>query len=126
MESTANVIEIPGVKASSLKAMLEYIYCNKIEMNEDLALELLEPADKFLLSDLRDACERFLDECLDLENFVKIFKKTADIETNLLKERIEEFISMNSNALKKREDVKALPEDMLVKIHPDLCEVDRK
>ncbi len=126
MESTADVIEIPGIKASSLKAMLEYIYCNKIEMNEDLALELLEPADKFLLSDLRDGCERFLVQCLNLENFVKIFEMTVDFETDILKEGIGEFIEMNSNALKRREDVKALPEDILVKIHPDLCEVDRK
>jgi len=121
VESTADVLEIANIKASSLKAMLEYIYCNKIELNEDLALELLEPADRFLLSDLRDGCEKFLVKCLNLENFVKIANMTADFETRYLAEGIFEFISKNSAALKIRNDIRTLSDDILVRIHPDLC-----
>jgi len=121
VESTANVLEISHIRVSSLKAILEYIYCNKIELNEDLALELLEPADRFLLSDLRDGCEKFLVKCLNLENFVKISNMTADFETRYLAEGIFEFISRNSAALKKRDDIKTLSEDILVRIHPDSC-----
>ena len=83
--------------------MLEYIYCNKIELNEDLALELLEPADRFLLSDLRDGCEKFLVKCLNPENFVKIANLTTDFETRYLAEGIIEYIKINSAILRKRE-----------------------
>ena len=85
MESQSTKIPIFGVKAFTFKgkalfflifysflALLDYIYCREVILSEDLALNLFELADQWIIPDLRDKCEQFLAHNLTEENHEKL------------------------------------------------------
>lgn len=63
VEKNKNVIDIPDVDIATFKAFLKYVYTGIVE-DENLTLELLILADKFLDQTLKDSCEIFL--CQDI------------------------------------------------------------
>lgn len=69
VETKKNVIEIPDADIATFKVFLKYLYTGIVE-NEDLTLELLILADKYLDQMLKDTCESFLCKDINLENAI--------------------------------------------------------
>ncbi len=63
LEAYSSVITIPETKASMFKAFLEYIYLEQFVMNEDLAENLMDFSERYIIADLKKACENSL--CLN-------------------------------------------------------------
>lgn len=56
------LLKVKFVKYNYLifKVLLEYIYKDKVDLTVDIAIELLELADKYLLTRLKNLCEQYL------------------------------------------------------------------
>jgi len=109
MESNSSMIEIQDTKASIFKAFLEYVYLGKTVMNEELALSLLDLSEKYMISDLKAACESCLQKLLTLDNCIKMFETAYFYDAVSLKKWTLFFFQMNLKNLMGREDFEDLP-----------------
>jgi len=69
-ESHSTKIKVPGVKSDVFKAILQFIYCDEVELDEELALELILVADEYLMKDLTRSCGKYLSGQLRKANVV--------------------------------------------------------
>ena len=60
------------IDGDSFSRLLEYIYTNEIDINEDNFLQLLLCADRFLASDMKLRIEQLLEEAMQNENVVDL------------------------------------------------------
>nr|GEW30475.1 BTB/POZ domain-containing protein [Tanacetum cinerariifolium] len=74
-EKDSSSINIPDMSIVACHAFLSYLYSNNIQYQEFLThkLDLLKAADKYDVTNLKDACQESLIEDIDSENFRKIF-----------------------------------------------------
>lgn len=68
-ENKKNVIKISDFDIATFKVFLKYLYTGIVK-NEDLTLELLILADKYLDQKLKDSCESFLSQDINLVNAI--------------------------------------------------------
>lgn len=94
-ESQAEKIKIIDVAAPTFKALLKFLYCEDIELDYRLAIELLGLAEKYGVNNLRELCEGFLAEALTKENVVELSNIAECFEANNLKNYILKFKKKN-------------------------------
>ncbi|GJR28666.1 SKP1/BTB/POZ domain-containing protein [Tanacetum coccineum] len=72
-EKDSSSINIPDMSIVVWKAFLNYLYSNNIQYQEfvSLRLELLKDADKYDVTNLKDACHKSLIDVIDLENVLE-------------------------------------------------------
>jgi len=99
LESYSSVIEVPETKASIFKAFLEYVYLGKTVMNEEIALNLVDLAEKYIIEDLKVACENSLPLYLTVDNCAKIFETACLYGLSVLKEKTLFFFQLNSKEI---------------------------
>jgi len=109
MESHLSVIEIEDTKAETFLAFLTWIYFGKIDLHQDLALNLVKFADKYLLNDLTKFCEQYLMKILTVDNCAKIFEVVYFSGAEVLKVQTEAFIRGNLKEIMKRKDFEDFP-----------------
>ncbi len=93
---------------------MEFIYCSEVELNEDLALEVLELSNKIRVEDLAEGCEEFLAKRITEDNYVKLAIISDLLDLALLRKTTMEFIEKNLYKVTKREDIRNLPNNMYV------------
>ena len=104
MATAESIIHITDLSAETVRLLLEWIYCGRVQLNDmaklmDVAKRLLEAAEKFKMLDLKRPCELELikkltwSTCADLLAFAH--KHKADC---LLRES-ERFIQRNSQGI---------------------------
>lgn len=71
LESKKNVIEIPDFDIATFKVFLEYLYTGIVK-NDDITLELLAMADKFLDQSLKDKCDNFFCRNINFDNAIEL------------------------------------------------------
>jgi len=113
-ESQAETIKIPDMKAITFNALLQFIYCNEVELDEGLALDLLEISNRFSIGDLREGCEEFLRKRINEDNYVTLAKVSDLLDLKILRNGISNFIIRNLHKIIKREDVNNLPNSIYV------------
>ena len=96
--------------------MLQYIYCNEVELNEDLALSLISLADEYGLVELKDICGEFLSGDIRWDNAVELANAAEKFEVSILSNAILEYVTSNLSALPDKEDLSALPKSILAEI----------
>ncbi|KAE8659813.1 BTB/POZ domain-containing protein [Hibiscus syriacus] len=100
-ESNSAEICLRDVTPGALKAMLEFMYCGKlrIEDNEDfgtLLLQLLLLSDKFGITLLHQECCKMLLECLSEDSVCPILQAVSSIPScKLIKETCERKFAMH-------------------------------
>jgi len=109
LESHSSEIEIKDTKASMFKAFLEYVYLGQTVMNEELALNMLDLAEKYLIDDLKAACESCLQKLLTLDNCFKIFETAYFYDAMSLKKWTLFFFQMNLKKIMEQKDFESLP-----------------
>jgi len=83
-------------------ALLKYIYCNEVDLTDELALDLLVLCKKWLFKELEGECEDFLAETLKIENIVERAQLADQLEAGKLVNHIIEFIIPNMSELETR------------------------
>jgi len=92
---------------------LEFIYTDSIDLNESLALELFQQADKYSVPALKTLCEQYLSTHISPENYVNIANLAEMLDATSLREAAIAFIAKNVKALKNRQDFAEISNEML-------------
>ncbi len=108
LESYSSVITVPETKASIFKAFMEYVYLGKTVMNEEIALNLVDLAEKYIIDELKVACENFLPLYLTVENCMKIFEAACLYEISSLREKTLFFFQINSKKILEKHNLQDL------------------
>ena len=96
--------------------ILEYIYSDKLELNEELAMDLLGISDQYLLKDLRKACEEYLVGCLRVEILAKRIEEAEIFGAGILKEGILEFIVENLEEVDQYSERDEIPKEIIMEV----------
>jgi len=112
-ETQASQITITDMTAHAFKAFLEFLYSDHVELDYDLALELLQQADKYSVADLKAACEVNVAESIRPENFVVLGNIAELVEAALLRQTVVEYIGKNMKKLKQRKDFEEISDSLL-------------
>jgi len=78
-----------------LLAFLKYVYCDEVDLIEELVYDLLILSNKWLKKNLEEEGEEFLIDILVFENVVKIAKLANQLELEELTKVIFEFVIEN-------------------------------
>jgi len=109
LESSSSVIEIHDTKAPVFRAFLEYLYVYKTELNEDLVLDVLDFADKYVVKDLKNYCENYFIRILASENCFKFFEIACLYNATYLKERLLYHFKKELKEIIEKKDIYNLP-----------------
>ena len=93
--------------------MLEFLYCDSIELEENLAMDLLVVATDYSISGLRSRCEEFLSSHLSIDNLVAVANLSDMVQSVLLKESVIRFLKANVHTFNEREDLFDIPRDIM-------------
>lgn len=97
-------------------ALLEFIYCNQVGLDEDLALDLLEVSDKYSFTELSRVCEVFLGQQLNSQNYVKLAHAAEKLQANDLRKSVIAFVIKNRNLIERNGEPGDLPKSLLWEI----------
>ncbi|KAL2238871.1 UNVERIFIED_CONTAM: hypothetical protein Sindi_1078800 [Sesamum indicum] len=73
-EKDAKDIEIPNIRWDIFELMIRYIYTGSIDVNLDVAEDLLRAADQYLLEGLKRLCEYAIAQDISVENVSLMFE----------------------------------------------------
>jgi len=93
---------------------LEYIYSNRITINNGNAADIFQLANKWGLKKLENQCEQFLIDNLNLSNYVEIANVAARVGAEELIETAVEFGTQHLDSLKS-DKLSDLSQTILVK-----------
>jgi len=116
IESQTDKISIGDIKPFVFKAMLEFIYCGYVDLTENLALDLLQPADKYGLNTLKGICGEFLLDYITIKNFQERGEIAEKLEIPVLIEGTISYIITNLKYIEDTIGLDNLPKSFLVKI----------
>lgn len=113
LENSENVVEIADVEPEALRELLRFVYSERVEGLDHMALDLFEAADKYALEELKLMCEDALYFGLSVENAVEVLVH-ADLHcADGLKKRVKRFIADHSEEVVETPGYKAIGEAQL-------------
>jgi len=78
-------------------------------MTGELALDLFELSERYMIYELKIVCERYLAGLLTLDNCFKIFEVAYLYGATFLKEEILGFFKVHLSEITERKDLEDLP-----------------
>ena len=110
-----NVIEIRAADGATMKALIDFIYCGSININDQNVMKLLSGAEYFQLEEVKCFCFEFLEanETV-LDNALDIFQMVSKHRENFLYEKVKKYISINFNKISKTDKFKDLSKEDLI------------
>ena len=89
---------------------MEYLYSDHTEVDDTIALELLQKTDKYSIPDeLKNACEKHLLKSIEPENYIALGKLAELIGATSLRDAVAIFIARNMKEIKQRKDFIEIP-----------------
>lgn len=67
-------IDIPNIPWDVFEAMMKYIYTGNVEVSPEIATDLLQASDQYLLEGLKRLCEMCIAQSLSVENLPPTFE----------------------------------------------------
>lgn len=95
---------------------MEFLYSDDVKLNNELALELLEVADKYSVPDLRVKCEEYLSKNLDVNNYVMVARMADLVDSVTLRKAAIEYMAKSIKQLKCRPDFDEISDDYVREI----------
>ncbi len=96
---------------------MEYIYCDELKLDEDLALELLIVADKYLLGRLKTLCEKYLVHRITVENVIEVINISDLHGAHYLKESALDFMLGNRERIIETQDIAKMSKNLLIELY---------
>ncbi|KAH1077999.1 hypothetical protein GLYMA_19G156400v4 [Glycine max] len=84
-EREAKNIVIPNIKWDVFELMMRFIYTGTVDVNLDIAQDLLRAADQYLLDGLKRICEYAIAQEISEENVSLLYKMSEDFNATSLK-----------------------------------------
>jgi len=117
MESQNKTILIKDVRAKVFKAMLQYIYFADIDLDQDIAEDLLKLSHEYGLKELMSYCEEVLVKDIQVENVVKYIKFAEQYDANQFRKACLDFVSENVDEIFKSQNIKELDSETLLELY---------
>ncbi|CAH0550098.1 unnamed protein product [Brassicogethes aeneus] len=96
-------IEVPDVEPSAFLALLKYLYCDEIQLEDDNVLATLYVAKKYIVPHLAKACVTFLETSLTAKNACLLLSQSRLFEEPELMQRCWEVIDAQAEMALKSE-----------------------
>ena len=110
-----NIIEIEEVDGATMKALIDFIYCGSININDQNVMNLLKGADDLQLEEVKDFCFEFLEANeIVLDNSLDIFKMVFEHKESILHKKIKHYISINFSKVFKTKKYEGLSKKDLI------------
>ncbi|XP_055619527.1 BTB/POZ domain-containing protein 6-B-like isoform X1 [Toxorhynchites rutilus septentrionalis] len=107
-ESSSGEIEVSDVEPDIFLEILRFIYCGKVRLTIENALEIYVHAQKYMLNELRRRTIRFLENHIDSHNVLKIFTHNRLYEFSFINDRCLTLIRKNPLTYFRHEDFTSL------------------
>ncbi|TKY62448.1 ARM repeat protein interacting with ABF2 [Spatholobus suberectus] len=128
-EREAKHIVIPNIKWDVFELMMRFIYTGTVDVNLDIAQDLLRAADQYLLDGLKRICEYAIVQDISVENISLMYKMSEAFNATTLKHAcilfmLEKFDKLSSKSwyypLVRRilPDIRMFFSTLIVKSHP--------
>lgn len=85
-ERNAKDVEIPNIRWDVFELMMRFIYTGSVEINVDLAQDLLRAADQYLLDGLKRLCECTIAQDISVENVSLMYELSEGFNAMSLRE----------------------------------------
>jgi len=92
------------------------MYQNQVELNEPLALDLYEIAEKYGQKELVSICEEFLSENLRLDNLQVMIDFIEKVGAELFKNSVLQWMTWNIQDIKEKQEEYKIPQSYLWEI----------
>jgi len=118
MEANSSVIEIPTTKVETFNALLEYIYCEETTgLDLENAVDLLKLSEEFMFPQLKQYCEKLLQDMLKVENVVELANLAETFDAKELEEKALIFIAKNFESVVQYSDIRKLSDAALIRVN---------
>ncbi|KAJ9512639.1 hypothetical protein QJQ45_018860 [Haematococcus lacustris] len=107
-EKEASSIEIPNIPWDVFESMMTYIYTGNVEVAPELAPELLQASDQYLLDGLKRLCEMCISQSLAIDNVAQVFEQSEDYHA-------PQLARLRTHAARQAISVSAVPPLQLAK-----------
>ena len=105
---------------------MQYIYCNEVELEKQLALDLIPVVDEYLMKGLKGVYEKYLCKQLRKENAIDLLIVADRHEIIELKEACFRFILKNLGKIDDKEELKGLSNSLLVELLNNFFSEERR
>ncbi|KAG6774480.1 hypothetical protein POTOM_021833 [Populus tomentosa] len=92
LERNAKDVEIPNIRWDVFELMMRFIYTGSVEVNINVAQDLLRAADQYLLDGLKRLCEYTIAQDISVENVSLIYELSEGFNAMSLREACILFI----------------------------------
>eukprot|EP01113_Clastostelium_recurvatum_P005307 TRINITY_DN12370_c1_g1_i1.p1 TRINITY_DN12370_c1_g1~~TRINITY_DN12370_c1_g1_i1.p1 ORF type:complete len:518 (+),score=174.45 TRINITY_DN12370_c1_g1_i1:113-1666(+) len=116
-ESTQKEIVIKGVTFSTLSLLIEYLYCDTVEITPQNAVELFIAADMFQVLRLRSMCEHYFYMHVSEENVCTILELADRFQSRFLRQYCISWILAHFGPMMSADSYLALPRDLQQEIN---------
>lgn len=97
-------------------AVIEFAYCNQVELDVNLALDVLKLSHKYKFSSLKQICSEYLSGKLSIENYVDIASASEEYQAPVLEDAVLEFVAKNLKSIEQKREYPNLSKEMFWKI----------
>ena len=115
-ERYQNTVEIKEFDGPAIKAIIEFIYTGKIDIDATNAMVLLSGADFLQVDDVKDLCFDFLETLLTVDNCFEVVKASVLYNSTSSLKQTYQFISENFDEILHADSLKALSKQDLFSI----------
>lgn len=110
-DSKAKRHVMPDVSTCTLDALIRYMYYQGTDKLKECAKDVLVAADKYLLGDLKEACEHILAEGITNETAIDLLILADKVSAPILKDAALRYAGKNLRALQSAGEMKKLMDD---------------
>ena len=104
----------------AFNCLLAYIYTNRIESNTKpiIICELFRNGELYTLDSLNESCIDYIEEILDNDNVIEIYKYSAieEPEISKVKDICLKFIAQHFQDIIQKQEFKELPQKSIISI----------
>ncbi|PNH10561.1 ARM REPEAT PROTEIN INTERACTING WITH ABF2 [Tetrabaena socialis] len=91
-EKDADSVDIPNISWSVFEAMMRFVYTGQLDVTPDIAFELLQASDQYLLEGLKRLCENAIAQSLTTDSVMSTFEYSEQFSAPQLGRRCLLFV----------------------------------
>ena len=113
-EKYQNPVQVNGVDGKAVKALIDFMYCGEVKINNENVMELLAACDYLLLDEVKQFCFEFLESVLSSDNWFVVLNAAKLYQNEDIESHVYEYMSKTLNEVMQTHEFKSLSKDDLV------------
>ncbi|KAI1312313.1 hypothetical protein EDD11_002967 [Mortierella claussenii] len=115
-ESTQGIIRKPNITPPVFERILQYIYCGRLQIDDEMVIDLIKAADEMCIDDLVQGCERYTLSMIGRTNVLELLHLASQHNLQQLRLECLDFIASNIEFLKRGKPILTLDADVLKEV----------